>query len=116
MSDTAPARDEAGKFTLSTEGLVGRELANAEAGFTTKKDDPPADAKSYSDDLAGVKEAARDLADRRRAGPSELDMDAIKAEVDERPLKEARSAEQAAKELSAMRSNVSKFVDGSNFM
>jgi hypothetical protein len=73
MSEEAniQARNEAGQFTLSTEGLIGRELANAEAGFRTKKDDPPADEKTYPDTLDGVKEAARDLADKRSAGPIE---------------------------------------------
>ena len=72
MSETdAPPRDEAtGQFVPSTEGLTGRELANAEAGFTTKKDDPPADEKTYSDTLDGVKEAARDLADTLRPTPT----------------------------------------------
>jgi hypothetical protein len=70
MSETeTQPRNEAGQFTPSTDGLYGRELANAESGFTTKKD-PPAEEKTYSDDLDGVKEAARDLADKR--GPARL--------------------------------------------
>jgi hypothetical protein len=54
-----PTRDEStGQFTPNTDSMYGRELANAEAGFTTKKDEP-ADDKTYTDDLAGVQEAGR---------------------------------------------------------
>jgi hypothetical protein len=94
-----PPRDEAGQFTPSTENLFGRELANAEAGFTTKKDEPVVEDKTYTDDLAGVQEAGRDLALKRAsaAAPAEISVDAVKEHFDDRPQKEARTAEQAAR-------------------
>ena len=114
MSETeTQPRNEAGQFQQSTDGLYGRELANAEAGFTTKKD-PPVEEKSYSDDLAGVKQAARDLADKRRAPVEIIDLDVVKEHVGKPDATEAVTVKQAAQELATTRTNVSKYVEGSN--
>jgi hypothetical protein len=114
---TQPREEATGKFVPSTEGLYGRELANAEAGFTTKKD-KPTDEKTYSDTLEGVQEAGRDLALKRAnaTAPAEIDVDAVKEQLGKPPLNEARTAEQAARELSSMRADVSKYVDGINLL
>lgn len=114
--DTQPRDESTGQFTPSTEGLFGREHENAKAGFTTKKD-PPAEEKTYSDTLEGVREAARDLSERRgTAGPVEISMDAVREHVGKPDLKEAVTPEQAAQELATARGEVSKYVDGLNLL
>lgn len=118
MSEAAtPPRDEStGQFTPSTEGLYGKELENAKAGFTTRKDDPPpaeGDGKTYGDDIGDLKEAAADLAARRRQ-PDEIKIDELRDAVGRSNPREAVTPEQAAKELSVFRGEASKFIDGVN--
>lgn len=102
-------RDEAtGQFTPSTDGLFGQELENAKAGFTTKPRDPPPEGL---DDADPVRQAASDLAARRKEAENISVVDVMAATTD-RPLNEARTVEQAASEYGNARGDVARFAEG----
>jgi len=53
-------RDDAtGEFTPATEDLFGREHELVSAGYTVKKDEPPADDKTCDSDNASLREVSR---------------------------------------------------------
>ena len=106
MSDE---RNEGGQFTPSTEGLFGREHELVSAGYTVKKDDPPAEEKTYNSDNASLREAAADLATKR--GEPEQEPITVK-DILELDPKEAVTIEQAAREHSAARADIATFYDG----
>jgi hypothetical protein len=105
MSDN---RDDAGQFTPSTDGLFGREHELVSAGYTVKKDEPPADDKTYGSDSTSLREAAADLKAER--GEPE-DPIAVNDILDLDP-KEAVTTEQAARELGTARADIATFYDG----
>jgi hypothetical protein len=114
---TQPRDEATGQFTPSTEQLFGREYDNAQAGFTTKKDEPAGDDRTYSDTLEGVQEAGRDLALKRASAPAtvEVSVDAVREHWGAKPdIKEVATPEQAARELSALRGAVATYTEGTN--
>jgi hypothetical protein len=109
-----PRNPENGQFTPA-EPLVGREAENAAHGFKTRKDPPAApDGTTYGDTLDELKEAASDLAARRIEGPIEIDVDVVREHLGKPDLTEALTPAQAAKDLSAARGEVGKYVEGFN--
>jgi hypothetical protein len=113
MTETTDTpRNESGQFTpapIPTEGLFGQELANAEAGFTTKpRDDAP---ESELEGDAAVRAAAEGLASRRQA-EANISVTEIMAADPDRPANEAQSVEQAGAELANARVQLSRFAEG----
>jgi hypothetical protein len=80
-----------------------------EAGYTVKKDAPPAEAENYDSDPASLRTAADDLAAKR--GEPEVPI-TVKDALGDLDPKEAVTAEQAARDHSAARADISTFYDG----
>jgi hypothetical protein len=118
MSETdAQPRDEAtGQFTINTEGMVGRELTNAEAGFKTRPRDEPANGDGMTHEgRDAIADAASDLAARRRENPAPLELSAVEFRnetIGKPDPKEAGTARQQAQDLASARAVVQTFADG----
>jgi len=109
MSEIVTARDETtGQFVPCTEGMFGQELENAKAGFTTKPKDPP--PEETSDDP--VRQAASDLAARRKEAVENISVTEIMGVDPDRDPQEARTVQQAADEYGSARTAISKYAEG----
>jgi hypothetical protein len=105
-------RNEGGEFTTS-EPKFGRAAELEAAGFSEMPDRPEEQPKTYGGDDASLRDAADDLVSARiEQEPQTVERFYQRPDGERIDLKETVTAERAARDLSAYRADVSRYIEG----